>query len=329
MLERAQSIAKVGSITWDFATNRVKLSAEALRIHGLTPGSFRGNIGALIEQRVHPDDRNALRALLAVAPGRKGPRAVEFRVCRPDGTVASVIGNADILRDELGRMVGMVGTLQDVTERRRMEKEILDVSTRERQAIAQDLHDSLGQQLTGIAFMSRAVARGIAGGAPDAARDAEKLADLAREAVQQARRIAHGLFPVEVGGEGLAAAIRELCERTEETSGLICRCVIGSPGLVHDRTAANHLYRIAQEATQNAVKHAQARSVTVHLTTGRSGKLVIRDDGKGIGQGASGGMGLSIMRHRASLIGARLAVAARPAGGTEVVCAFANEKPSG
>jgi signal transduction histidine kinase len=239
--------------------------------------------------------------------------------------------NADVMRGKGGRVTGLMGTMQDITERRRMEREILDGGARERQAIAQELHDSLGQQLTGMAFLSKALARKAAGESLPLSRDAARLADLAGQAVHQVRRIAYGLFPVDIGAEGdLGSALRGLCGTVAEASGLVCRCVVGRPGLVHNRVTATHLYRIVQEAVNNAVRHGKAGHVTVHLTTGRTGRLTIRDDGSGIPDGAQRrhGMGLRVMAHRASVINGTFSAERHPAGGTVVICTFPNDRPA-
>jgi signal transduction histidine kinase len=139
--------------------------------------------------------------------------------------------------------------------------------------------------------------------------------------------LARGLSPVDVESGGLMAALKELAENTERLFRISCRFECPQPILIHDNTVATHLYRIAQEAIQNAVKHGHSTRLKVSLTKSRAAiTLTILDNGLGISTGtrAPEGMGLRIMHYRARTIGGKLTIQPAPKKGTKVVCAFTN-----
>jgi PAS domain S-box-containing protein len=149
----------------------------------------------------------------------------------------------------------------DITERKRLEKEVLEISEREQSRIGQDLHDGLCQHLAGIEFrllsLKHKIERRSRRPAPEAAETAE-LAKLVREGIEQTRTLARGLSPVMLEPDGLMNALQELAINTEKTFNISCACNCPSPVLIHDNALATHLYRIAQEAVHNAVRHGRA-----------------------------------------------------------------------
>lgn len=201
------------------------------------------------------------------------------------------------------------GIARDITDRKRLEREVLEISDKEQMRIGQDLHDGLGQHLTGIAFLAKVVASELAEAKSPQASSAEKIAQLVQDAISRTRDLAHGLSPLGLEAEGLAPALEELARRTDELSGLHCRFHGRGSSNPCEGGAAVHLYRIAQEAVNNAVKHAKARTIAITLATeeGR-GILSIQDDGTGYAtdQPAGGGMGLRVMAYRARMIGGSL-----------------------
>ena len=232
------------------------------------------------------------------------------------------------IRDTEGRVSGLVLSLLDVTERRRLERLVLEISNTERQRIGQDLHDSLGQALTGIALLTGSLAQRLARqGSPEAG-TALDISTLVKDAIGQARALAQGLCPVELSGEGLYAALRGLTENIIGVFGVPCTLACDGPVLVDDNMAAQHLYHIAQEAVTNAVRHGEPSQITIRLAD-RDGQLtmVIEDDGIGIRKESATdrGMGLRIMSHRAGMIGAVLQVRPNPKGGTIVKCTVATQ----
>jgi PAS domain S-box-containing protein len=218
------------------------------------------------------------------------------------------------------------GIVRDLTERRRLERQILEISDRERRRISQDLHDSLGQLLTGIGFRCKSLENKLAARQLPEAATARQIAQLVAQAVEDARGLARGLQPVEPRPNGLAAALEDFAEQLGAVFGVTCTFVCDPPVELSDAAMANNLYRIAQEAAHNALKHGRARTVEIRLLrTVESVRLSIRDDGIGFDPQAaaeSSGMGLQIMRYRAAMIGATLTVARRGngSGGTIVTC---------
>jgi signal transduction histidine kinase len=208
-------------------------------------------------------------------------------------------------------------------EHRRLEREILAISERERHSIGADLHDNLGQQLTALELMCT-LAKEDAAPHPELAKRLNLMAKMLREAIAQARFLARGLVPVGSEPDALQVGLAELAERTNALGRLRCRFDCPEPVTLGDPFVAGHLYRIAQEAVNNAVKHARARQATIRLhRTGRELKLTIEDDGVGIPTPRSAkrdGIGLGVMKHRASAIGAELEFNTRRGAGVSIQC---------
>jgi PAS domain S-box-containing protein len=219
----------------------------------------------------------------------------------------------------------IIATGIDITEREQLERALLDISAREQRRIGQDLHDGLGQHLTGIAFMAKVHEAKLAEKQLSDAADAGKIVKLVNEAIHRTRKLARGLLPVVSDAQGLMSALQLWAGEVKDLFGISCRFECEAAVLIHDDAMATHLYHIAQEAVNNAIKHGQARSVLIHLFADNElGTLVISDDGRGITEdrGNSQGMGLHIMSYRAGMIGGRLEVRANLPKGTAVTCMF-------
>jgi PAS domain S-box-containing protein len=210
-----------------------------------------------------------------------------------------------------------------IEERRRLEDEIIEVSESERQRIAQDLHDDLGQQLAGIWCLSLAMEKKLEARSSPARAEAARIAGFLGKALALTRSLARGLHPVASEPGGLLTALHELAERSSELFKI--RCSVACHKAVHipDPTMATHLYRIAQEAVTNAVKHGHASRIQIALSRSL-GKITlsVNDNGKGFRKPVPGhgGLGVRIMNYRAESLGGSLVFRARPRGGTSVVC---------
>ena len=219
----------------------------------------------------------------------------------------------------------VIATGIDITERKRLEHAVLEVSNSEQRRIGQDLHDGLGQHLTGIAFMSKTLEQKLADKSLPEAGDAAKIVKLVNEAIHETRELARGLLPVQSDSMGLMSALQQWAGEVEDLFQIACRFECDEPVLIHNEAATNHLYRIAQEAVHNAIKHGHPSEIAIALSgaNGR-GVLSIRDNGKGITEAAANqnGMGLHIMRYRAGIIGGVLEVARCGERGTLVTCMF-------
>ena len=247
----------------------------------------------------------------------------ETTMPNPEGGDLRLLTTRVPLRDAHGRVTGLVGFSQDITELKRLQQELLDISEREQRRVGQDLHDGLCQELGGIKFRAALLERELAAAAPQHAAEARTITTLLTQAVQKAGQLARGLHPVELDAHGLMAALQELPANVPEVFHVRCRCDFPQPVPIHDNPAATHLYRIAQEAISNALKHGRAKHITVTLTqTDERLTLAVRDDGKGLPHRPrkQPGMGLSIMRYRAGMIGATLELRPAPRRGAELLC---------
>ena len=219
----------------------------------------------------------------------------------------------------------IIATGIDITERKHLEKAILDISAREQRRIGQDLHDGLGQHLTGIAFMAKVHEAKLAEQNKSEADEAAKIVRLVNEAIHKSRELARGLLPVVSDPQGLMSALQLWAAEVEDLFGVSCHFRCEKPVLIYDNSMATHLYHIAQEAVNNAIKHGNARKILIQLASEQGrGTLVIRDDGKGIAENPAGtqGMGLHIMNYRAGMIGGTLEVRRDTPRGTVVTCLF-------
>ena len=294
----------------------VEVNEAALRLYGYTRAQFLGTTyGAITAE---PEDSEAMIRLTLAG---KAPRIPLRYQRKKDGTIFPVEISASTFTLQ-GRQMAY-GVVRDITRRVELEREIVAISEREQRRLGQDLHDDLCQQLAGIEFLSQGLASDLAPLSPARARQAKEIARLVQRAVSQARELAHGLVPVQLDAEGLTAALRELAAGTRKVFGRDCRFRCERPVRVPDHTVAIHLYRIAQEAVSNALKHGQPRHIELSLTAaGRAITLAVKDDGTGISRRPPNpkGTGLRIMRYRAEVIGGALTVQSDPRSGTSVVC---------
>jgi signal transduction histidine kinase len=210
----------------------------------------------------------------------------------------------------------------DLRHRERLEREVLEISERERNRIGQDLHDGVCQHLTGISLFSRSLQQKLAVKAPSEAKEAARITELINDSIEQTRRVTRGLHPVPDEPTGLMLALRELSDLTGATGDPVCQFDCPAPVPVTNQAMATHLYRIAQEAVQNAVRHAGAKKIVVGLRLDEHHlRLTVSDDGKGLPTAAGGrGMGMEIMRYRAGSIGGTLEASAAPSRGTIITC---------
>jgi two-component system CheB/CheR fusion protein len=223
----------------------------------------------------------------------------------------------------LGRQRVLYSILHDVTERKRLEQEVVDISERERQRVGQDLHDSVGGKLSGVALIAKALAQRLEAAGLKDADLAEEVVRCLNECVAQTRSIARGLCPVELSVSGLASALTELALEQERLSGVKCRFQT-DPGLqIQSSFVASHLFRLAQEGVSNALRHGHPSEVAIRLVRrGPNICLEVQDNGTGFRtrQPERNGMGLRSMRYRADVIGAQFSISTGNGGGTTVSC---------
>ena len=246
-------------------------------------------------------------------------------------------GLLDLLPSVVRRALGQVASEHALAnaqeERKRLEGEILAVGERERLTIGADLHDNLGQQLTALELMCTALKEEAAAAHLPLARGLDRMGRLLREAISQTRYLARGLVPVGEDPDALQIGLAELAERTNGLGRVKCRFECPQPITPPERAAAGHLYRIAQEAVNNAMKHARGRHVTIRLSESAEAlQLEIIDDGAGITKvrpasaTEAPGIGLGVMQHRAQVIGAQLEVVSKRGEGVTIRCTLPRRK---
>jgi len=249
----------------------------------------------------------------------------ELPLQRRDGTSVPVVWSIfPTPAQDAGQPEALAIIAHDITGRRELERHVLEISEYERRRIGHDLHDSLGQQLAALNFMSSTLRKRLAKHQPDQALAAAEIERAAQRAMTEMRHIARGLHAVHIEATSLRAALQDLAVRVTKRSQLSCRFACARTFLLNDVHLAGQLFRIAQEAVSNASRHAQATGLWIRLRrTARGGiQLVIEDNGRGLPSSdrPSQGMGLRIMHYRASVIGATLHLARRPRGGTRISC---------
>jgi signal transduction histidine kinase len=237
---------------------------------------------------------------------------------------AGVVSKLGTLVRELDRRVDerTAAYKHEMVERRRLDQEIAQVADRERRRLGHDLHDKLGQHLTGTALAAQVLREKLAARCCPETSDAEKLVNCLEEGIDFTRNLARGFFSPELRAEGLVAALQNLAEAIGEQSGI--NCVLHGDELIpiHDSTVANQLYRIAQEAVTNALKHAAASHIHIRLAMdGPELCLSIVDDGVGFPDNPRPeGLGLHLMRHAAALSGGTFDIRRNDGKGTIATC---------
>jgi two-component system, LuxR family, sensor kinase FixL len=257
---------------------------------------------------------------------------------RKDGSTFPV--SLAVSEVHLGDRVAFTGILRDLTEQKELEKEILEIAEREQRRIGQDLHDGLCQQLAGIAYLTKTLQHRLTAGAQPEAAEAKQVTELLSKAIDHARAQSRALNPVEPKADGLEDALRTLAADISTVYDIRCE-FRGRADAKYRRGAApfgdalttTHLFRIAQEAVNNAVHHGKAGRVAIALDLAPDGAvtLCVDDNGVGLPKGAGSkargsarpdwwGMGLRTMSHRAHLIGGTLEIGASRSGGAKIVC---------
>ena len=276
-----------------------------------------GEISALLPEAARNSVITKLRNVLLTGESI----TYEFQSHTEEGQLQYFENRAVLVHeDDMG--AGLSISVTNITERKRLEQEILDVSSRERQTIGRDLHDGLGQELTGVALMLRSLATRFEHQFPEGVATLNEIVGVVNQSIENARALARGLLPVRTDSGGLPFALRELATRSRDIYGLEVnfRAEIW-PEITLSETSASHLYRIAQEALTNAARHGQAHKVDILLMVTRNTFLLrITDDGVGMRppKQPAVGMGLKIMRYRAGIIGAKIEFGGNKPQGTIV-----------
>ena len=222
--------------------------------------------------------------------------------------------------DHLGAFVGLI---RDLSQQRELERQIADISTLEQERIGQEIHDGLGQQLTGLSMVATSIKRNLASRELPEAEQMEQLITQLQLAIKEARALSRGLSPVPITPEGLNDALILLARDVKSKTGINCHFNSNDAVDIEDRTNAMQVYRIVQEAVNNAVKHAHPQNITIEVKgQAEHFELCVHDDGKGfeLDEASSEGIGMRIMRYRGSIIGCKLEASSQAGEGTRVCC---------
>jgi PAS domain S-box-containing protein len=301
-------------------------SKAAERTFGWTE---REVLGRPVPYVPHNRERETRAMRLASLDGRS--LSVETQRLRKDGSVIDVQITEAPLRGKDGGITSLLVLALDITIRRRLERQVLEASEQEQQRFGRDLHDGLGQQLTGIGFMCETLQQRLVQRGQPEAEAAARIVALVKQAILQTHDMAKGLFPLELVGENrMGIALQNLAMTTENLFRIPCR-YHGQPLLqIGDHSKALNLYRIAQEAVHNAVRYSHCTGIDIRLAQ-KNGQvtLAVQDDGVGIDPGRlrEGGMGIHSMTYRANMMGGALDIRRGAHGGTVVTCAVEVSEP--
>ncbi|MBV9898413.1 MAG: PAS domain-containing protein, partial [Chloroflexi bacterium] len=332
-LDVALQAGLMGTWEWDIQSNTIAWSTQLERIHGLQPGSFGGTFEAYLSD-IHPDDLDRVRATIAESL-HAGTHHLEYRIVWPDGSLHWLEASGRVVSDSRGNVIGMRGVCQDITARKMEEAERIQLQERERvasearaaleerQRLARELHDSVSQALYGIALGSQTALAalqddGDAGSAENAISYVHRLAEAA---ITEMRALIFELRPESLEKDGLVAALERQVASLRARHGLDVDAVLPvEPTVSVDKKEA--LYRIAQEALNNAVKHSHAHAVRLGLRAS-NGHVVLEvvDDGVGFDPSTPyvGHLGLVSMQERAAAAGGTLSITSEAGRGARVV----------
>jgi PAS domain S-box-containing protein len=299
----------------------VRFNRECERMTGYLFSEVKGE--TVWDLCMDPEEGNRFRAIVSDLQVDQVPGSFEATWTTRQGLSRRIAWKSTVLGVREDASAYLIITGIDVTEAKRLERAILEISGSVQRRIGQDLHDGLGQHLTGIAFMSKVLEQKLGDhGLPESA-EAAKIVRLVNEAINKTRELSRGLAPVLSGPDGLMTALQQLAYEIEDVFQRECRFEYVKPLLVCDDAVATHLYHIAQEAVHNAIKHGGASRISIVLrSAGDSAEMRVEDNGTGFSAQPGAGMGLHIMGYRAKMIGGTLDVSPRRGGGTVVSCSF-------
>jgi len=297
-------------------------NAECERVSGYSAAEMIGNLLAF--EQLYPDVEYRTFMLDQAAQRRDEDYSSVWELTAKDGTRKTVEWfNVGARLKVPGWSEWSIGI--DITERRRLEMTLQEATIREQRRIASEIHDGLGQELTGLSLLASGLAGQHAARDAKLAQDLRQLAELANRTVTTCRMLAHGLAPLQEQKNSLAEALRRLASDGTGRSGgpEVLFCEVASAASMISQEVNHQLYRIAQEGLNNALKHASAHLVRIHLCVDRS-KITLRISDDGCGMGAqlpnSRGMGMQTMRDRAAAIGGRLSISTDGQCGTVIDC---------
>ena len=277
-------------------------------------------LGKKMDHFVPPENWEETHRMISAVIANETLSSIPTRRYTKSGTTVEVTVSGATYRNRNGELGGSVIILRDVTKSRKLEKQMMGIGDQVRRRIGQDLHDDLCPHLIGIQGLSTVLTENLREVASPSLALAEKVVELNQSAIEKSRRMARGLCPVHLVAHGLFVALVDIARHTEAVFDLVCRVKGDEQVVLTDNTVATHLYYIAQEAVQNAVKHSDASRIEISLTEDETRiYLSISDNGHGLPRHLdSSGIGLQIMQYRANIIGAVFKIVSPPDAGTTV-----------
>jgi PAS domain S-box-containing protein len=297
----------------------VRFNSSAEEVTGYTADEVYGRSpwDLFVPREEHAAFRRVFRR---IASGAKSDRH-EGAVLTKHGERITLSWLLTSIREDDDEVQYVILSGLDITERRRLEAEVLDVAEREQSRFGHDLHDGLGQHLTGIQYMTHVLESKLAAENHPMAKQAAQISGLVRDAISQTRELARGLSPVVLQHKGIAVALQELATTVKNRTGIRASCMIGLDCEISRLETATHLYRIAQEAVNNAMKHARASQIRISLQHVHDlYELRVEDDGLSFMPNEKGGIGMRVMHYRAGILGGTLEIQRNSQGGASVIC---------
>jgi PAS domain S-box-containing protein len=295
------------------------INPATVKLFGYAPEEMVGrNVRMLMPAPFYEEHDSYMARYLQTGESRIIGHGREVTARRKDGSVFPI----DLAVSEIDHRQLFTGIIRDATRRKELEREVVEIASLEQRRIGQDLHDTVGQELTALRILTDDLPDAIRTDPASAAAFVERIARGLKRCQRELRIVIRGLLPVAVDKQGLMVALAELADRTGQDGKLVCTFDCRDPVEVSDNLTATHLYRIAQEAVRNAVKHASPRNIRISLSVDQGLILQVQDDGVGPPSSAQEGkgVGLRIMRNRAAIIGATLKIERVEPSGTLVTC---------
>ncbi|HWG43915.1 MAG TPA: PAS domain S-box protein [Gemmataceae bacterium] len=306
------------------------VNPTAERMFGYTAAEMIGqNVTILMPSPYRDEHDGYLARYLRTGEKRIIGIGREFEARRKDGSVFPV----ELAVSEIEHLQLFTGIIRDNTRRKELEREVVEIASLQQRRIGQDLHDSVGQELTALSLLGKDLAETLQSDPANAPPLLEHMIQGLQRCQQALRAILRGLLPVTIDSEGLMAALSDLVHHTEREGKVACVFDCPRPVSIADNLTATHLYLIAQEAVHNAVKHGRPRNIRISLESDHLLVLRIQCDGRGMPARSAEeqGLGLRIMQNRAAIIGARLTIEPAQPNGTLVTCVLArnSHEPQG
>ncbi|HWH70011.1 MAG TPA: ATP-binding protein, partial [Candidatus Sulfotelmatobacter sp.] len=330
-LAEAMDLAQLANWEYDVATGLYTFDDRFFSLYATSierEGGQQMSPQTYVREFLYPEDAPFVFKELEQAVAATDPHyavQLEHRIRRRDGETRHLLVRVAIAKDAAGQTIKVRGVNQDITERKRLERQLVEISDREQARIGQDLHDGLCQQLVSLGFDANGLESQLAAKSQPEVATARRIALFLDHAITEARQLSRGLFPIRLAAHGLPSALEELASTTRDRFRIPCRFVNQRPVALPGEALATHLFRIAQEAVTNALKHAQPKGILIELCVRATTlELRVEDDGIGISEPPQSrtGMGLHIMDYRARSIGGTLGVAPGARGGTTVTCSL-------